>query len=92
MAKSSMTKSSEISVFDPAIVGPAVGSSFAKLDPRVQIRNPVMFVVEIVASLTTLLLVRDLATQQSQEFFVPADGKVIVQGTDADDVWDLTVQ
>jgi K+-transporting ATPase ATPase B chain len=55
-----MSKSAEISVFDPAIVGPAVGSSFAKLDPRVQIRNPVMFVVEIVAILTTLIFARDL--------------------------------
>lgn len=55
-----MTKSPEVSVFDPAIVWPAVGSSFAKLDPRVQIRNPVMFVVEIVAILTTLIFARDL--------------------------------
>ena len=55
-----MAKSSEISVFDPAIVWPAVGSSFAKLDPRVQIRNPVMFVVEIVAILTTLIFARDI--------------------------------
>ncbi|MBN8975817.1 MAG: potassium-transporting ATPase subunit KdpB [Rhizobiales bacterium] len=55
-----MAKSSEISVFDPAIVWPAVGSSFAKLDPRVQIRNPVMFVVEIVAILTTLIFARDM--------------------------------
>jgi K+-transporting ATPase ATPase B chain len=55
-----MAKSSEISVFDPAIVGPAIRSAFAKLDPRVQFRNPVMFVVEIVATLTTLIFARDL--------------------------------
>jgi len=55
-----MSKSEEISVFDPAIVWPAVGASFRKLHPRVQIRNPVMFVVEIVAALTTLLFLRDL--------------------------------
>jgi K+-transporting ATPase ATPase B chain len=55
-----MAKSSEISVFDPAIVWPAIGSSFAKLDPRVQIRNPVMCVVEIVAILTTLIFARDI--------------------------------
>ncbi|GAB1717603.1 MAG: Potassium-translocating P-type ATPase, B subunit [Nitrobacter sp.] len=66
MAKSSMTKSSEISVFDPAIVGPAVGSSFAKLDPRVQIRNPVMFVVEIVAILTTVIFARDILSGGSR--------------------------
>ena len=56
-----MSKSAEISVFDPAIVWPAVGASFRKLHPRVQIRNPVMFVVEIVATLTTLLFLRDMA-------------------------------
>jgi K+-transporting ATPase ATPase B chain len=55
-----MAKSSEISVLDPAIVGPAVRSSVAKLDPRVQIRNPVMFVVEVVAILTTLIFARDI--------------------------------
>ncbi len=32
-----------------------------KLDPRAMVRNPVMFVVEVVAALTTLLLLRDLA-------------------------------
>ena len=50
------------SVLDPAILGPAIGEAFAKLDPRHMIRNPVMFVVEIVAALTTALLVRDIAT------------------------------
>ncbi len=50
------------SIFDPAILVPAVGASFRKLDPRSLFRNPVMFVVEIVATLTTVLLVRDLAT------------------------------
>jgi potassium-transporting ATPase ATP-binding subunit len=35
------------SLFDPAIIVPAIGGSFRKLDPRVLIRNPVMFVVEI---------------------------------------------
>jgi K+-transporting ATPase ATPase B chain len=46
---------------DLEILGPAVRSSFAKLDPRVLVRNPVMFVVEGVAVLTTVLLLRDLA-------------------------------
>jgi K+-transporting ATPase ATPase B chain len=55
-----MSRSTEISVFDPAIVWPALSSAFAKLDPRIEIRNPVMFVVEIVAMLTTLIFARDL--------------------------------
>jgi K+-transporting ATPase ATPase B chain len=48
------------SILDPAILGPAVGASFKKLDPRAMMKNPVMFVVEIVAALTTILFVRDL--------------------------------
>jgi K+-transporting ATPase ATPase B chain len=47
---------------DPAIVVPAIWASLTKLDPRLLIKNPVMFVVEIVAALTTVILVRDLFT------------------------------
>ena len=46
----------------PQIVVPALGSALGKLDPRQMIRNPVMFVVEVVALLTTVLFLRDLAT------------------------------
>jgi K+-transporting ATPase ATPase B chain len=42
------------SIFEPAILRAAIGPSFAKLDPRVQIRNPVMFVVEIGAAITAV--------------------------------------
>jgi K+-transporting ATPase ATPase B chain len=48
------------SIFDRAIMVPAIGHSFRKLNPRTLIRNPVMFVVEVVAALTTVLLARDL--------------------------------
>ncbi len=41
------------SLFDPEILRPALIESLSKLDPRVQIRNPVMFVVEIGAVITT---------------------------------------
>ncbi len=47
-------------LLDPAILLPAIGESFRKLDPRALVRNPVMFVVEVVAALTTLLFLRDL--------------------------------
>src|ERR1700709_2366813 len=40
----------------------AIGSAFVKLDPRTLIKNPVMFVLEIVTALTTIILVRDLVT------------------------------
>ncbi len=49
-------------MLDPAILVPAIGQAFIKLDPRQLIRNPVMFVVEIVAALTTVLLIRDAVT------------------------------
>jgi K+-transporting ATPase ATPase B chain len=49
-------------MLDSKIVMPAIGSAFAKLDPRVMIKNPVMFVVEVVAALTTVIFLRDLAT------------------------------
>lgn len=49
-------------MLDPKIVMPAIGAAFAKLDPRAMIKNPVMFVVEIVAALTTVIFLRDLLT------------------------------
>ncbi len=49
-------------MLDPAILWPAVGQSFRKLDPRLLWRNPVMFVVAIVSTLTTILFIRDLVT------------------------------
>src|ERR1700739_4669673 len=49
-------------MLDPKIVMPAIGSAFTKLDPRLMIKNPVMFVVEIVAALTTVIFLRDLVT------------------------------
>src|ERR1700716_4662603 len=49
-------------MLDPKIVIPAIASSFVKLDPRLMIKNPVMFVVEVVAALTTVIFLRDLVT------------------------------
>ena len=43
-----------VSLFQPEIVRRALIDSVIKLDPRVQIRNPVMFVVEIGAVITTV--------------------------------------
>jgi potassium-transporting ATPase ATP-binding subunit len=53
-------------LFDPKIVMPAIGSAFVKLDPRTLIKNPVMFVLEIVTVLTTVILIRDLITGGGQ--------------------------
>src|SRR5580698_785052 len=47
---------------DTSILFPAIWDAFRKLNPRHMIANPVMFVVEIVATLTTVLFLRDLFT------------------------------
>ncbi|HEY8332575.1 MAG TPA: potassium-transporting ATPase subunit KdpB [Tardiphaga sp.] len=49
-------------MLDAKIVVPAIGFAFAKLDPRLMIKNPVMFVVEVVAALTTVIFVKNLFT------------------------------
>ena len=63
METSTLRKRMPVSaLFDPKIVVPAIGSAFVKLDPRTLIKNPVMFVLEVVTALTTVILVRDLVT------------------------------
>jgi len=47
-------------LFDPKIVVPAIGSAFVKLNPVSLMKNPVMFVLEVVTALTTVILIRDL--------------------------------
>src|SRR5271166_3945345 len=59
-------RASQSTILDPAILLPAIGQSFVKLDPRAQIKNPVMFVVEIVAALTTVIFIRDLLAGGSE--------------------------
>lgn len=46
--------------FDGILVRKAMIAAFAKLDPRSLLRNPVMFVVEVVAILTSILLLHSL--------------------------------
>jgi K+-transporting ATPase ATPase B chain len=58
------------SLFDPAIVRRAIGDSFIKLAPRTLRRNPVMFVVEVVALVTTIFWIRDLFTAGADPGFV----------------------
>jgi predicted metalloprotease len=61
METSHTRKSMPVSaLFDPKIVVPAIGSAFVKLSPRTLIKNPVMFVLEVVTALTTVILIRDL--------------------------------
>src|ERR1700761_9618126 len=56
------SRSAKSSMLDTSILLPAVGQAFQKLDPRLMIRSPVMFVVEVVATLTTVIFLRDLFT------------------------------
>ena len=50
------------SIFSPELVRGAVRASFAKLSPRDQARNPVMFVVYVGTALTAYLTVANLVT------------------------------
>src|SRR5262245_38821747 len=50
-------------LFDPPIVRRAAVDALRKLDPRIQIRNPVMFIVEIGSLLTTVLFLQALVGQ-----------------------------
>jgi potassium-transporting ATPase ATP-binding subunit len=49
-------------LFDPEIVKMASRASFSKLNPLTLMKNPVMFVVEVGAALTTVFLIRDILT------------------------------
>ena len=68
-------------LLDPKIVMPAIGSAFVKLDPRTLIKNPVMFVLEIVTALTTVIFVRDLITGgENLALHVPDHRLAVVHG------------
>src|SRR5271170_4897111 len=47
-------------LFDPDILRRATKDSFVKLNPATLSKNPVMFVVEVGATVTTVILLRDL--------------------------------
>jgi K+-transporting ATPase ATPase B chain len=55
------------SLLDPEIVRGALADSVRKLHPRIQARNPVMFVVLVGSVLTTFLFVRDLGDSAAAE-------------------------
>src|ERR1700674_2376470 len=60
---SSHSRSAARSMFDPVIVMPAIADSFRKLNPRTQLRNPVMFCVYVGSILTSVLWVAALSGQ-----------------------------
>jgi potassium-transporting ATPase ATP-binding subunit len=58
------------SVTDPELLVPAIAASFRKLDPRLMVRNPVMFVVEIGAVMTTYAFAAGLLQHAGDTSFV----------------------
>jgi K+-transporting ATPase ATPase B chain len=58
-----------MSIWSSQIIRPAIVDSLLKLDPRVQFRNPVMFIVEAGAALTTLVLVQELVNGAGHAMF-----------------------
>ncbi|MEP7343222.1 MAG: potassium-transporting ATPase subunit KdpB, partial [Acidobacteriota bacterium] len=57
-----MAKEKTISIWDPKIMSRAAVDSLRKLNPAKMMKNPVMFVVEVGSVMTTILLIRDIAT------------------------------
>src|SRR5580693_5173951 len=55
-----------VSIFDPRILWPAIGDAFVKLDPRLMVKNPVMFVTMVGAAISTV----DVFRSPGQTLFV----------------------
>jgi potassium-transporting ATPase ATP-binding subunit len=53
------------SLFDWKIAGPAIGQAFVKLNPRLMVKNPVMFVTMVGAALTTVGIFTGVAADRS---------------------------
>ena len=70
LASATRTKRRRSSVTDPELLIPAIGQSFVKLDPRTMARNPVMFVVEIGAVMTTYAFIAGLIGNAADNSFV----------------------
>jgi K+-transporting ATPase ATPase B chain len=58
-----------ISIWDPAIIRQAAIDSFKKLDPRLQFKNPVMFIVEAGSLLTTVVWIQELMHGRGNPLF-----------------------
>jgi len=74
MQRNTNPRGKTTSFFDAAILSEAAFQSLRKCDPRIMIRNPVMFVVEIVALLTTVIFFRDLIVGSGDLFF---EGQIV---------------
>ena len=61
-----MAERKATSLWDRDIVGRALIDSMRKFDPRIQAKNPVMFVVEVTALAVTIILLRDVFSGNSK--------------------------
>jgi K+-transporting ATPase ATPase B chain len=59
----------KISLWEPTILRRAVWDSILKLDPRIQIRNPVMFIVEVGSVITTAIWLKELIARSGTPGF-----------------------
>ena len=55
------------SIWNPALIRPAIFAAIKKLDPRIMMKNPVMFVVEVGSLLTTFAFAQDLSHHNGKE-------------------------
>jgi K+-transporting ATPase ATPase B chain len=58
-----------ISIWAPGLVRQAVVDSLRKLDPRIQVKNPVMFIVEVGSLLTTIIFIQELTSGVGRPLF-----------------------
>ena len=54
-------------IWNPALIRPAIGNAFIKLHPKTMMKNPVMFVVEVGCVLTTASFVSDILSHRMHE-------------------------
>jgi len=59
----------QVSLWDRAILRQAIVDSLWKLNPRIQFKNPVMFIVEIGSAITTIAFVNELVTGTGDPLF-----------------------
>lgn len=53
----------QTTIWNPALIRPALKEAVLKLNPKTQIKNPVMFLVEVGSAITTLAFAKDLLDQ-----------------------------
>src|ERR1700720_3166387 len=63
------SKAATPGLFNPAIIRRAMIDALRKLDPRELMRNPVIFVTEVVSLMVTLFFIRDLVTHNGTALF-----------------------